>query len=51
MPSAVDYAAGMPWLSTPLLVSISCWLAWEVGLLVHDLVGRKGRLVQTVARG
>ncbi len=34
----------MPGLSTPLLVSISCWLAWEVGLLVHDLVGRKGRL-------
>ena len=44
MPSAVDYATGMPGLSTPLLVSIYCWFAWEGGLLVRDLVRRKGRL-------
>jgi hypothetical protein len=34
----------MPGLSTPLLVSIYCWFAWEGGLLVRDLVRRKGRL-------
>jgi protein-S-isoprenylcysteine O-methyltransferase Ste14 len=33
----------MPGLSTPFLVSIYCWFAWEVGLLVRDLVRRKGR--------
>jgi hypothetical protein len=31
-------------LSTPFLVSIYCWFAWEGGLLVRDLVRRKGRL-------
>jgi uncharacterized membrane protein YdcZ (DUF606 family) len=35
---------GMPGLSTPFLVSIYCWFAWEGGLLVRDLVRRKGRL-------
>jgi protein-S-isoprenylcysteine O-methyltransferase Ste14 len=35
---------GMPGLSRPFLVSIYCWFAWEVGLLVRDLVQRKGRL-------
>jgi hypothetical protein len=34
----------MPGLSTPFVVSIYCWFAWEVGLLVRDLVRRKGRL-------
>ena len=34
---------GVPGLSTPFLVSIYCWLAWEGGLLVRDLVRRKGR--------
>jgi protein-S-isoprenylcysteine O-methyltransferase Ste14 len=34
---------GVPGLSTPFLVSIYCWFAWEVGLLVRDLVRRKGR--------
>jgi protein-S-isoprenylcysteine O-methyltransferase Ste14 len=34
----------MPGLSTPFLVSIYCWFAWEGGLLVRDLVRRKGRL-------
>jgi protein-S-isoprenylcysteine O-methyltransferase Ste14 len=34
----------MPGLSTPFLVSIYCWFAWEVGLLVRDLVRRKARL-------
>jgi protein-S-isoprenylcysteine O-methyltransferase Ste14 len=34
----------MPGLSTPFLVSICCWFAWEVGLLVRDLVRRKARL-------
>ena len=34
----------MPGLSTPFQVSIYCWFAWEVGLLVRDLVRRKGRL-------
>jgi hypothetical protein len=34
----------MPGLSTPLLVSIYCWFAWEVGLLVRDLFRGKGRL-------
>jgi protein-S-isoprenylcysteine O-methyltransferase Ste14 len=34
----------MPGLSTPLLVSIYCWFAWEGGPLVRDLVRRKGRL-------
>ena len=34
----------MPGLSTPFLVSICCWFAWEVGLLVRDLVRRKGRV-------
>jgi protein-S-isoprenylcysteine O-methyltransferase Ste14 len=33
----------MPGLSTPFLVSIYCWFAWEGGLLVRDLVRRKGR--------
>jgi protein-S-isoprenylcysteine O-methyltransferase Ste14 len=28
----------------PFLVSIYCWFAWEGGLLVRDLVRRKGRL-------
>jgi protein-S-isoprenylcysteine O-methyltransferase Ste14 len=31
-------------LSTPFLVSIYCWFAFEVGLLVRDLVRRRGRL-------
>jgi protein-S-isoprenylcysteine O-methyltransferase Ste14 len=31
-------------LSPPFLVSIYCWFAFEVGLLVRDLVRRKGRL-------
>jgi protein-S-isoprenylcysteine O-methyltransferase Ste14 len=31
-------------LSTPFLVSIYCWFALEVALLVRDLVRRKGRL-------
>jgi protein-S-isoprenylcysteine O-methyltransferase Ste14 len=31
-------------LSTPFLVSIYCWGAWEVGLLVRDLVRGRGRL-------
>jgi protein-S-isoprenylcysteine O-methyltransferase Ste14 len=31
-------------LSTPFLVSIYCWFAWEGGLLVRDLVRRKGGL-------
>jgi protein-S-isoprenylcysteine O-methyltransferase Ste14 len=30
--------------STPFLVSIYCWFALEIGLLVRDLVRRKGRL-------
>jgi protein-S-isoprenylcysteine O-methyltransferase Ste14 len=30
-------------LSTPFLVSIYCWFALEVGLVVRDLVRRKGR--------
>lgn len=30
-------------LSTPFVVSIYCWFALEVGLLVRDLVRRKGR--------
>lgn len=30
--------------SIPLLVSIFCWLALEVGLVVHDLVRRRARL-------
>jgi protein-S-isoprenylcysteine O-methyltransferase Ste14 len=34
----------MPALSNPLRVSIYCWFALEVGLLVRDLVRRKGRL-------
>jgi hypothetical protein len=34
---------GVPGLSTPFLVSIYCWFAWEVGLLVRHLVRRKGR--------
>jgi hypothetical protein len=34
---------GVPGLSTPFLVSIYCWFAWEVGLLVRDLVRRKAR--------
>ena len=34
----------MPGLSTPFLVSIYCWFAWELGLLIRDLVRRKGRL-------
>ena len=34
----------MPGLSTPFLVSIYCWFAWEGGLLVRDLVRRKARL-------
>ena len=34
----------MPGLSTPFLVSIYCWFAWEGSLLVRDLVRRKGRL-------
>jgi hypothetical protein len=34
----------MPGLSTPFVVSIYCWFAWEGGLLVRDLVRRKGRL-------
>jgi protein-S-isoprenylcysteine O-methyltransferase Ste14 len=34
----------MPGLSTPFLVSICCWFAWEGGLLVRDLVRRKGHL-------
>jgi protein-S-isoprenylcysteine O-methyltransferase Ste14 len=34
----------MPALSTPFLVSIFCWFAFEMGLLVRDLVRRKGRL-------
>jgi protein-S-isoprenylcysteine O-methyltransferase Ste14 len=29
-------------LSTPFLVSIYCWFAMEIGLLVRDLVRRKG---------
>jgi hypothetical protein len=33
----------MPGLSTPFLVSIYCWFAWEAGLLVRDLVRGKGR--------
>jgi protein-S-isoprenylcysteine O-methyltransferase Ste14 len=36
----------MPALSTPLLVSIYCWGALEVILLLRDLVRRKGRLGQ-----
>jgi hypothetical protein len=35
---------GVPGLSTPCLVSIYCWFAWEVGLLARDLVRRKARL-------
>ena len=31
-------------MSTPFLVSIYCWFAWEMGLLVRDLVRREGRL-------
>jgi hypothetical protein len=31
-------------LSTPYLVSIYCWFAWEVGLLARDLARRKARL-------
>jgi protein-S-isoprenylcysteine O-methyltransferase Ste14 len=31
-------------LSTPLRVSLYCWFVLEVGLLVRDLVRRKGRL-------
>jgi protein-S-isoprenylcysteine O-methyltransferase Ste14 len=31
-------------LSTPFLVSIYCWFALELGLVVRDLVRRKGRL-------
>ena len=31
-------------MSTPFRVSIYCWFAWEGGLLVRDLVRRKGRL-------
>ena len=34
----------MPALSTPLLASIYCWFALELGLLVRDLVRRRGRL-------
>jgi protein-S-isoprenylcysteine O-methyltransferase Ste14 len=34
----------VPALSTPFLVSIYCWFALELGLLVRDLVRRKGRL-------
>jgi protein-S-isoprenylcysteine O-methyltransferase Ste14 len=34
----------MPALSVPFLVSIYCWFALEVGLLVRDLVRRRGRL-------
>lgn len=30
--------------SAPFQVSIFCWLAFEVGLIVRDLVRRKGRL-------
>jgi protein-S-isoprenylcysteine O-methyltransferase Ste14 len=37
---------GMPALSTPLLVSLCCWGALELGLLVRDLVRRTGRLGQ-----
>jgi protein-S-isoprenylcysteine O-methyltransferase Ste14 len=32
--------------TTPFLVSIYCWFAFELGLLVRDLVRRKGRLRQ-----
>jgi protein-S-isoprenylcysteine O-methyltransferase Ste14 len=35
---------GVPALSTPFLVSIYCWFALELGLLVRDLVRRRGRL-------
>lgn len=36
----------VPALSTPFLVSIFCWFALEMGLLVRDLVRHKGRLAQ-----
>jgi protein-S-isoprenylcysteine O-methyltransferase Ste14 len=35
---------GMPGLSMPFVVSICCWCALEVGLLVRDVVRRKGHL-------
>ena len=44
IPSAVDTLQGAPGLSTPFLVSIYCWFAWEGGLLARDLVRRKGHL-------
>ena len=36
----------MPVLSSPFLVSICCWFALETGLVVRDLVRRRGRLGQ-----
>ena len=42
---------GVAGLAAPFLVSIYWWFAWEVGLLVRDLVRHKGRLVWTVAGG
>jgi protein-S-isoprenylcysteine O-methyltransferase Ste14 len=33
-----------PVLSTPLLISIYCWFALELGLLLRDLLRRRGRL-------
>jgi protein-S-isoprenylcysteine O-methyltransferase Ste14 len=38
-----DYVAGVAPLSTPFQVSIFCWLALEVGLLVRDRVRGKVR--------
>ena len=41
----MDYFAGMrAVLSVPFLVSIYCWFALEIGLVVRDLVRRKARL-------
>ncbi|WP_196279160.1 methyltransferase family protein [Catellatospora vulcania] len=37
------YVAGMYELSAPYQVSIFCWFAFEIGLLVRDLVRGKGR--------
>jgi protein-S-isoprenylcysteine O-methyltransferase Ste14 len=39
----VDYFHDVSALSTPFRVSIYCWFALEIGLLVRDLVRHKGR--------
>jgi hypothetical protein len=42
---------GMPGLSTPFVVSIYCWFAWEVGCSYAIWSGVRAAWVRTVARG